>query len=230
MTGRRRVHATLVAASLIVSCAALVDTASASVSSEVRAPAYGVIGPDPLALTAAAALDAWSLYNKLNVLTSSPTTYEAASFEEFIRLRDQVAAEAAVRLGIDPLRMQEAWRSADRLHQLAVLNAFTQLGVPYHHLWRKAGAGFDCSGITSWAWAQAGFPIPRGAHWQIVSSAEVTPETAEAGDLIFYPTHVMMYLGVDYAILHSPGTGSTVHLSNVWKRKIPKIRWGNPTG
>jgi cell wall-associated NlpC family hydrolase len=147
-----------------------------------------------------------------------------------MRLRDQVAAEAAIRLGIDPSRMQAAWRAADRLHQLAVLNAFTQLGVPYHHFWRKAGEGFDCSGITSWAWTQAGFPIPRGAHWQIESSAEVTPQTAEAGDLIFYPTHVMMYLGVDYAILHSPGTGSTVHLSNVWKRKIPKIRWGNPTG
>ena len=212
MTGRRRVQATLVAASLIVSGAILADHASASVRSDVPAPAHGVTGPDPLALTAAAALDAWTLYNALPAWGSNTSSYQLDSFLEFMRLRDQVAAEAAIRLGIDPSRMQAAWRAADRLHQLAVLNAFTQLGVPYRHFWRKAGEGFDCSGITSWAWTQAGFPIPRGAHWQIESSAEVTPQTAEAGDLIFYPTHVMMYLGVDYAILHSPGRGSTVHL------------------
>ena len=151
-------------------------------------------------------------------------------FADFIRLRDQVAAGAAVQLGIDPLRMQAAWIAADRLHQLAVLSAFTQLGVPYGHFARQAGVGFDCSGITSWAWQQAGFEIPRGAKWQIQSAAQVTPETAQAGDLLFYPTHVMMYLGVDLAILHSPNRKSTVHISNVWKRKVPKLQWGNPTG
>ncbi len=234
MTRRRRVQATFVAASLIVGCASLADQASATGSSGVRAsapaPAYGVTGPDPLALTAAAALDAWKMYLTLDAWTFNTTSYELASFEEFVRLRDQVAAEAALRLGIDAQRMQAAWMAADRPHQLAVLNAFTQLGVPYHHLWRKAGEGFDCSGITSWAWGQAGFVIPRASKWQMVAAAKITHETAQPGDLLSYPGHVMMYLGVDFAILQSPGTGSDVHLSNVWKRKRPKLHWGNPIG
>ena len=230
MTARRRLQATFVAASLILGCATLGDDASADGSNAVAAPAYGVTGPDPLALVAAAALDAWTMYNTIDAWTTHTTAQELASFQEFVRLRDQVAAEAAVRLGIDSKRMQSAWLTADRPHQLAVLNAFTQLGVPYGHLARKAGEGFDCSGITSWAWAQAGFAIPRASRWQMVAAEKVTQETAQAGDLVSYPGHVMMYLGVDFAILQSPGTGSTVHLSNVWKRKIPKLRWGNPIG
>lgn len=226
---RRRVQATFVAASLLLGCATFADSTSATVSVG-PASSDGVTGPDPLALTAAAALDAWELYNELDAWTLETTKPQALAFGEFVRLRDLVATEAAVRLGIDPSRMKVAWITADRLHQLAVLAAFTQLGVPYGHFARQPGVGFDCSGITSWAWEQAGFEIPRGAKWQIASAAEVTRETAQAGDLIFYPTHVMMYLGVDFAILHSPNRKSTVHLSNVWKRKIPKIRWGDPLG
>ena len=228
MTLRRRVQAMFVAASLIISGALSLDTAGATVSGVSVAPSNRVIGPDPLAATAAAALDAWTRYTTYNAWNSVTTDEELASFAEFVRLRDAIAAEAALRLGIDPVRMQAAWVAADRIHQLALLEAFTQLGVPYGHFARKAGVGFDCSGITSWAWERAGFEIPRGAKWQISSAGEVTAETAQAGDLLFYPTHVMMYLGVDLAIIHSPNSKSTVHLSNVWKRKIPKLQWGNP--
>jgi hypothetical protein len=223
-------QATFVAAAMVVGAATFADQASATVSAVSPAPDHGVIGPDPLALLAAQALDAWDLYNAVGVWTPETTTLQMGVFRDFIRLRDQIAAEAAIQLGIDPERMQAAWVAADRLHQLAVLEAFTQLGVPYGHFDRRPGVGFDCSGITSWAWEQAGFEIPRGAKWQIQSAAEVTPLTAQAGDLLFYPTHVMMYLGVDYAILHSPNRKSTVHISNVWKRKVPKLQWGNPTG
>lgn len=230
MASRRRVQATFVVAAMFFGTAAFADQAGATVSAIATAPDHGAIGPDPLALLAAQALDAWELYNDVSALTSDTTTAEMEIFAKFVRLRDEVAAGAAAQLGIDPQRMQSAWMSADRIHQLAVLSAFTQLGVPYGHFDRRPGIGFDCSGITSWAWQQAGFEIPRGAKWQIAAAGEVTPETAQAGDLIFYPTHVMMYLGVDLAILHSPNRKSTVHLSNVWKRKIPKLQWGDPLG
>lgn len=230
MNRRRRVQATFVAVAMVVGAVTFADQASATVSVVATAPEHGVIGPDPLALVAAQALDAWNTYNAVGVWTPENTSVRMGIFMDFARLRDQVAAGAAVQLGIDPLRMQAAWVAADRLHQLAVLSAFTQLGVPYGHFDRRPGVGFDCSGITSWAWEQAGFEIPRGAKWQIQSAAEVTAQTAQAGDLIFYPTHVMMYLGVDLAILHSPNRKSLVNISNVWKRKVPKLQWGNPTG
>lgn len=229
MTVRRRVQATFVAASLVLGCATFADSTSATVNSS-PAPGYGVIGPDPLALTAAGALDAWELYTTLGAWTSESTNERVSAFGEFVRLRDMAAGEAATRLGIDPSLMKAAWISADRPHQLAVLAAFTQLGLPYKPLARRAGDGFDCSGITSWAWAQAGYEIPRASRWQMVAAAEITQETAQPGDLVSYPGHIMMYLGVDFAILHSPGSGSTVHLRNVWQRKIPKLTWGNPLG
>ena len=230
MTRRGRLQATVVAAAMVVGCATFAGEARATVSQVSPTSAHGVIGPDPLAQVAAEALDAWNSYIEVGAWTSQPTTVQMAILADFVRLRDQVAAEAATQLGIDPLRMQAAWIAADRMHQLAVLAAFTQLGVPYGHFARIVGVGFDCSGITSWAWEQAGFEIPRGAKWQIQSAGEVTPETAQAGDLLFYPTHVMMYLGVDLAIIHSPNRKSTVHLSNVWKRKVPKLQWGDPLG
>ena len=215
---------------MVVGAATFADQASATVSTVAPLPSHGLIGPDPLALVAAQALDAWELYNDVGALTSGTTTVQMEIFAKFARLRDEVAAGAAAQLGIDPKRMQVAWMSADRNHQLAVLSAFTQLGVPYGHFDRRPGIGFDCSGITSWAWEQAGFEIPRGAKWQISAAAEVTAETAQAGDLIFYPTHVMMYLGVDLAIIHSPNRKSLVNISNVWKRKVPKLQWGDPLG
>ncbi|MBI4884356.1 MAG: C40 family peptidase, partial [Actinobacteria bacterium] len=148
----------------------------------------------------------------------------------FIRLRDLVAADAATRLGIDPLRMQAAWAGADQPHQLAVLAGLTQLGVPYRYLARKPGVGFDCSGLTSWAWEQAGLAIPRSSRYQINDLPEITMATAQAGDLVYYPGHVMLYLGVDYAILQSPRTGRVVTVASVWNRKLEKLRWVNPLG
>jgi hypothetical protein len=38
-----------------------------------------------------------------------------------------------------------------------------------------------------------------------------------------------MWLGVDYAIVHAPNTGSTVEVSFVGKRKIKRVRFADPT-
>ena len=54
--------------------------------------------------------------------------------------------------------------------------------------------GFDCSGLTSWAYGQAGVEIPRlAAHQAVgqqVSYAELLP-----GDLVVWEGHVAMYTG-----------------------------------
>src|SRR5579872_2345244 len=51
---------------------------------------------------------------------------------------------------------------------MAALNAARrELGVPYVWGGESPGHGFDCSGLVQWAWAQAGFAIPRTtqAEW-----------------------------------------------------------------
>ena len=48
-----------------------------------------------------------------------------------------------------------------------------------------------------------------------------------AGDLLQYPGHVMMYLGVPGTMVHSPYTGRRVEVDNIPHRSV---RYGNPIG
>lgn len=146
----------------------------------------------------------------------------------YVSQRDAVAATIAGRLGLAPADLQQAWASADIQHQIALMSALTQLGVPYRRNTSKEGIGFDCSGLTTYAWAQAGVTLPRSSGSQIKSIAARTPETAQAGDIIQYPGHVMMWLGVDRAMVHAPYSGRNVEVDFVSARR--SLKFGNPIG
>lgn len=147
----------------------------------------------------------------------------------YVAERDSIAAEIAGRLGLDPVAMQQAWAKADTAHQVALLSALGQMGVPYRRNTSKPGKGFDCSGLTTYAWAQAGVSLTRQSAAQIRQSQARTIQTAQAGDLMYYPGHVMMWLGVGYAMVHSPYTGRTVEVSFVGERKIKRLKMADPT-
>ena len=164
----------------------------------------------------------------LATLQRALLTRDASTMVAFDQARNHIAAQIADRLQVDPLRLQAAWQSADREHQVALLSAFTQLGVPYRRNTSKPGEGFDCSGLTTYAWGQAGFVLQRQSSAQIRAAASRTELTAQAGDLVQYPGHVMMWLGVDRAIVHSPYTGRTVEVDHISARR--KVRFGDPTG
>ncbi|MFG3047369.1 NlpC/P60 family protein [Streptomyces sp. NPDC048202] len=96
----------------------------------------------------------------------------------------------------------------------AVAFATAQLGKPY--VWGAEGPdSFDCSGLTSQAWADAGTPIPRTSQeqWRQLPHVDVTE--MRPGDLVIYfadATHVGMYLG-DGKIIHAPRPGRTVTIT-----------------
>jgi peptidoglycan DL-endopeptidase CwlO len=76
----------------------------------------------------------------------------------------------------------------------AVRHALTQLGVPYQWGGTTPGAGLDCSGLTQWAYREAGLDIPRLAQEQDVGAA-VDPGSLRPGDLAVWDGHVAMVVG-----------------------------------
>jgi len=107
--------------------------------------------------------------------------------------------------------------------QKIITAAESQLGVPYVFGGEEAGVGFDCSGLVQWAYAQAGFSIPRTTETQWPAMKHVSQANAVPGDLIFFdtpgdsqapPNHVGIYLGGGLMI-DAPFTGTVVRFDSI---------------
>ena len=93
--------------------------------------------------------------------------------------------------------------------------AASQVGAPY----RPGGhtpAGFDCSGLVVWSYAQAGVHgLPRSATALDERSRSVALDAIEPGDLLFFELgaskaqHVGIYVG-GRSFVHAPSSGKAV--------------------
>ena len=128
--------------------------------------------------------------------------------------------------GTAPSRDGRASAAARR----AVEVALAQLGSPY--VWGAEGpATFDCSGLTSFAYAAAGVTIPRVSRAQFAAYAgmrPVDPAHLVAGDLVFFADnpgspstihHVGVYIGngLNGLMVEAPHTGAVVRTSSIWR-------------
>jgi len=85
----------------------------------------------------------------------------------------------------------------------ALAAAKSVIGTPYVWGGETPRYGFDCSGLMQWAWAQAGYRIPRTTSTQYNGMRHIPLNKIQPGDLLFYYNldndhqidHVVMYAG-----------------------------------
>ncbi|MGW7385142.1 NlpC/P60 family protein [Streptomyces sp. NPDC054794] len=140
--------------------------------------------------------------------------------ERLAKLEREAAAKAQT-AWLDTGILKEINSKASKQGKKAVEFATAQIGKPYE--WGAEGPKtFDCSGLTSQAWANAGHPIPRTSQEQWKQLKHVDIKDMRPGDLIIYfddASHVAMYVG-DGAIIHAPRPGRTVTLAGAGEMPI----------
>ncbi|MBW1597188.1 hypothetical protein HPT28_09045 [Streptomyces sp. JJ38] len=137
-----------------------------------------------------------------------------------VRERERAEVRRAQRELLDDGKLgsdtQAAARAPSAAGAAAVRNALAQVGKPYR--WGAEGpAAFDCSGLTSWAWAEAARPIPRTSQEQWRRLPRVGLDQLRPGDLVVYfaeATHVALYIG-DGRVVQAPRPGAAVKVSPV---------------
>ena len=112
-------------------------------------------------------------------------------------------------------------------HAAAVAVAKKYLGVPY--LWGgTTPAGFDCSGLVQYAYAQVGVSLPRTSREQFHVGTYIPPGRLDLlgpGDLVFFGYHgdadqihhVGMYVGGG-DFINAPQTGDVVRIASLAAR------------
>ncbi|MFH9422765.1 NlpC/P60 family protein [Streptomyces sp. NPDC017529] len=99
----------------------------------------------------------------------------------------------------------------------ALSAAASKIGSPY--VWGATGpSSFDCSGLTSWAYQQAGQSLPRTSQAQANAGTRIGSQSAlKPGDLVlFYGDlhHIGLYAG-NGQVLHAPKPGASVRYESI---------------
>ncbi|UQA95948.1 C40 family peptidase [Streptomyces halobius] len=139
----------------------------------------------------------------LNTLTAKERAALAAAEERANRSNERV------NLGDDVPASQRG--------AAALSAAQTKMGSPY--VWGATGpSSFDCSGLTSWAYQQAGQSLPRTSQQQANAGTRIGSQGAlKPGDLVlFYGDlhHIGLYAG-NGQVLHAPKPGANVRYESI---------------
>ncbi len=182
---------------------------------------------------------------QLNDLASAQKEAEQLEFEMrsrrieiMFRIQDRQQMMSSAQSDLQVLLQREAARRQVEQEQLlsSIVSGTNTLGIEvvpgspvetvlaYHgvpYVWGgETTAGFDCSGLLKYVFAQHGVKLPHYALSQFMMGEKVAVADLQPGDAVFFGSpvhHVGIYIGGGYFI-HAPRTGDYVKISRLSDR------------
>jgi len=133
------------------------------------------------------------------------------------------ALKIPVRVSTPPTNSGDSTSAPTSTVGRAIRAAEAVIGTPY----RRAGngpGGFDCSGLTVYAFARAGVNLPRTSFQQYQTGTMVSVSDIRAGDLVFFNTAGPGASHVGIAIGPAAAISATSH--GVMRHPIKTGYWG----
>lgn len=156
------------------------------------------------------------------------TTRSPDDASRYLQSLASVVAIVAARTSVSRSEMLAAWRTASLRHQKAILVGLTTLGTGYLFGSDNPKKGLDCSGLVAYAWGAVGVTLPMKSDRQVEMGRIVPREAARAGDIVGYPGHTMIYLGVGDVVLHSARPNLGVRVGEINWKEATNVRFSNP--
>jgi cell wall-associated NlpC family hydrolase len=151
------------------------------------------------------------------------TDYQAA-FQRLSAAEQATVVDAVAGPTLDPPSTDELPLVSGSAASVAIETALAQVGDEYDY--GSAGPDqFDCSGLTSYAYAAAGMALPRTSGSQAGLGRQVDRGDLQPGDLVFFYrpiSHVGLYIG-NGMMVHARTSGKPVAVTTVDQ---PHFRFG----